>query len=189
MVGMTFAVGCVDSPPQYSEPTRIPPQIVTNELDPPVSRLYVTDSATITFSIPFRADDDGQHLVARFVEDLAIGAPSLKDEVSIPADPLGRPFALQGGEPSSPSTPATKGRALSWPWTWMGNDKSGCHTITVVISEQSNFQGLFGIQDDLKEARATWFLWLRDSQPSSSDSKNVDCLQNNHTNDATGTTQ
>jgi hypothetical protein len=163
---MTCAVGCLDSPPQYSEPTRIPPQIVTSGLIPATTSLYVTDSQDIPFTIPFRADDAGQRLVSRFVLDLGIGTGVLQDEVPIPGDDLGRPFELQTDPP----------RSFQWKWQWTEYTSSGCHTITAIMSEQSNFNGAFTTQEPLKEARVTWFLWIRD--PMATDSQPVICLQN-----------
>lgn len=172
---MTCAVGCLDSPPQYKEPTRIPPQIMSNGVDPPLTSLHVFESPSIDFTIQLRADDAGQRLVSRFVVDLD-GNRVLLDLVEIPPDPEGRPFELQDKQPNSP-IPA---RSFTYTWLWMGTEAPGCHTLTAIISDQNNIRDSVTSLDPSQEARATWFLWLRD--PMATDSQQpADCttaLQN-----------
>jgi hypothetical protein len=162
---MTCAVGCLDSPPEYTEPTRIPPQILMNLVDPPLTSLFVTSTSPITFTIPFRADDAGQNLVARFIVDIEIGSPDLAEEVPIPED--GRPFAQQLDR-----------KPLPYTWSWQATEPTGCHTMSAIITEQSNFASRFTLKEgkEFEAARVTWFLWLRNTDLT--DSQFVDCLQN-----------
>src|SRR5262249_45053316 len=130
---------------------------------PPPTSLVVTSSPTIDFTIPFRADDAGQNLVARFIVDIEINSPDLAEEVPIPED--GRPFAQQIDR-----------KPLKYTWSWQPTEPTGCHTMTAIITEQSNFVGRFGLKQEFEDARVTWFLWLRNMD--STDSQFVDCLQN-----------
>lgn len=174
---MTCAAGCLDSPPQYKEPTRIPPQIMSNGVYPPLTSLYVTESQSIDFTIQLRADDAGQRLVSRFVVDLEIGNHALQQIVEIPPDPEGRPFELQDKQPGSPLA----ARSFTYTWNWIEMEvPPGCHTMTAIISDQSNIKDAVTSLEPSQEARATWFLWLRD--PMATDSQQpADCttaLQN-----------
>ncbi|HVW29955.1 MAG TPA: hypothetical protein VHC69_31550 [Polyangiaceae bacterium] len=164
---MTCAEGCLDSPPQYTEPTPIPPQIFANLAQPPATSLVVTYSSSIDFNIPFRADDDGQQLTAFFIRDIDSDGQSTPVKfIDVPPDPLKRPFAEQ----------QMPYRSLDWPWGWNADGNgtlAGCHTMTVIITNPSNFR-IDATPDDLPVARLTWFLWLR---VSSNDTQPVSCLQ------------
>ena len=169
VVTMTCAAGCLDDPPQYTEPTRIPPQIISNGADPsPASLVVTTDS--IDFTIPFRADDEGQQLTAYFIRDISNSSNSAAvDSVDVPPDPLKRAFADQ-------ETNNTADRTLKWRWDWNANGSGtlvGCHTMTVIITDPSNIR-ISVTPNELQVARLTWFLWLRDS---SNDTQLVSCLQ------------
>ena len=155
--------GCFDAPPEYQEPTRIPPVIIMNAVSPSVASLYVATESPIPFEIPFHADDTGQQLVASFVLDLEIGTKEFVDQLDVPPDPEGRPFAQQ-----------TK-RIASYPWKW-DPSIAGCHTMTAIIADQSNFQNYIVPRNELLEARVTWFLWLRGSE---TDTLPRGCLQKN----------
>jgi hypothetical protein len=163
----TCAVGCVDSPPQYTEPARIPPVIVMDQVQPSPTSIYITPTHQVQFDIPFRADDAGRKLVARFVLDIEIGAPESVKQVNIAPDPMGRPFAEQGLD-----------RVVDYKWPW-NDSNAGCHTMTAIISDVNNFTDIGGVtSDDLDEARVTWFLWL---QNGSDPVPTVNLLQNNMT--------
>jgi hypothetical protein len=171
-ITMTCAAGCFDSPPQYTDPTRIPPQIFTNSVVPPPTSLFVTTDSPIQFTIPFRADDAVQQLEAAFVLDIGTSNSSLQDPVAdVPQDALKRPFAEQ-----------EKDRKLDYTWDWNPKKVAGCHTMTVIITDPSNIRGAV-TRDDLQVARLTWFMWLQD--PDTDETKLVSCLQASELGQAT----
>jgi hypothetical protein len=164
---MACATGCFDAPPEYSEPTRVPPVIIADSCTPPLTALYIpaTNSTSIDFKVAFRADDAGLSLRARAVRDITIGTPSFVDEDEPPPDE--RAFADQ--EPRSVT--------LTWEWTPQGVGMlQGCHTVTVIIADANNILGLYGARDPLQEARMTWFVWIPGSALAPDDPKSIaDC--------------
>src|ERR1043165_9624299 len=90
--------GCFDAPPEYSEPTRIPPVIIASQCDPALTQRF--DPAVLgnsaTFKVMFHADDFGLNLRARLYRDLTLsGRPELLDDKQVVGDP--RAFADQVG--------------------------------------------------------------------------------------------
>ncbi len=145
----TLVAGCLDTPPEYSEPTRVPPVIVTGHVDPPPSSLYVAfgPPGSIDFSFPFRADDFGERLQSLVVLDADGNARNLQ-RADVASDP--RTFADQ--DPPRP---------FNYTFNWTASDV-GCHTLTVILSDSSNIKNFTDISNPLLEARISWFLWLRD---------------------------
>src|ERR1041384_3184551 len=64
LLGMPSVVGCFDSPPQSSEPDRVPPVIDTDAVSPALTKIYIPTGETATFDVAFRADDAGQKIAA-----------------------------------------------------------------------------------------------------------------------------
>ena len=162
---LLVTAGCFDAPPEYQEPTRIPPVIIMNGVQPSPASLYISSSSdpVIQFTVQFRADDAGQQLREAFVLDLEIGGSEPIMQPDVPPDPLGRPFALQDD------------RTVSHNWSW-NPSLAGCHTMTAIIADQSNFQNYIMPRNSLLEARVTWPLWLRGSP---TDTLPATCLQKN----------
>jgi hypothetical protein len=158
---MSCAAGCLDTPPEYSEPTRIPPVILTSLVDPPPTTLYATSASTIDFKVPFHADDVGERLLSVFVLDVGLAAPTVIAEPQVV--PVDEPFAEQ------------KKRVLEYPWPWNNDPRLvGCHTMTAIISDQDNVS-FYHTTDPLLETRVTWFLWLQDPS-ATTDTVSVDCF-------------
>src|SRR5690242_14855452 len=53
LLGMPSVVGCFDSPPQYSEPDRVPPVIDADAVDPPVTKVYIPTGDFANFDVAF----------------------------------------------------------------------------------------------------------------------------------------
>jgi hypothetical protein len=153
---MGLATGCFDPPPEYSVPIQVPPVVDTASVVPPTTGVTTVTAGvdTLTFTVPFRADDGGEEMLAYFVEDIPTTTDPgavLAQPVHIPPDP--RPFSEQK-------------RSVVWPWAVpkldSKSDPTGCHTVTMILSLKSNFTGLYGTTDELATARVTWFLDIRD---------------------------
>ena len=155
-----LAVGCIDPPPEYSAPERLPPVILTTGIDPPVTKVATISlqAQQVTFDVPFRSDDAGEDLSAFFVLDIAttqdIDYSLVKRQVKpVPADP--RPFLEQDG------------RHVTGTWGPLGDDSSrpsGCHTMTMILSHLSNFGEQYETSDPLDVAQVTWWLDIRSAE-------------------------
>ncbi|HEX3594647.1 MAG TPA: hypothetical protein VHU80_06085 [Polyangiaceae bacterium] len=161
---MTSAVGCLDAPPEYSEPTRNPPVIQSSGVHPSTTILNIYSAPIIEFDVPFRADDVGLTLQALFVLDQEIGPAQGISRQDV--DPDSRPFAEQD-------------RVVTYPWTWEGTP-TGCHTMTAIITESDNISQFFQLKDVKKQANVTWFLLLTDSETQSAETPlNFSCFTRN----------
>ena len=163
---MTCAAGCFDAPPTYSEPTLVPPVIFADQCSPPTTHLVnASFMGDAKFTVAFRADDGGRTLGARLGRDITLGPPpaSLLTEAKIAPDP--RAFADQD--------PA-RSVDLSWPRTHDKNNY-GCHVITAIISDESNFDYLD--TPPFVAAQISWFVWVPD--PDKPTPQTVDCFDPN----------
>ena len=101
-------VSCIDAPPEYSVPDRMPPVIVAALVVPPTTRIISAASSpgTLTFTVPFRADDSGvgEGLHAHVVRDTDIGALPI-DDGSAQLEPSDRSSMHPIVAPSSASLP------------------------------------------------------------------------------------
>ncbi|HEX4337590.1 MAG TPA: hypothetical protein VH062_16870 [Polyangiaceae bacterium] len=170
VVPMTCAAGCLDTPPDYTEPTRNPPVITTGLVVPSTSSLVVSSGTVIEFTAPFRADDIGERLLAVFVLDQGLGNPVGIRSLDVESDT--RPFAEQK-------------RTVTYDWPWNNGTLSGCHTMTLIISDQSNIDNFIQPIKAELAASVTWFLLLQPSGETS-DTLPMGCFQPHQTS---GTTQ
>lgn len=157
---MTLALsGCLDAPPEYRVPDQVPPVIMTDDVTPSTSGVN-HPSATVPFTVPFRADDAGEGLLAYFILDISSGKPkfaSVIDHPTIPVNADPRPFAEQ------------EKRTVVFPWNWSTSTSAGCHTVTLILSHESNFNtrdGAVDVLEPTKAARVTWFFELADATTS-----------------------
>jgi hypothetical protein len=155
-----LAVGCVDPPPEYAAPERLPPVVTTTDVYPSLTQVttYSAQTEEIVFTVPFRSDDAGEDLRAFFVLDIGptqdADFSQIKADPLVPADP--RPFADQADR-----------QPLEGRWKLnVGVRPSGCHTMTMVLSHATNFDTAYHTVEPLDEARVTW--WL-DLQPVTTD--------------------
>jgi hypothetical protein len=169
LLGMSSLVGCFDSPPQYSEPDRVPPVIAADRVDPPLNKVFIPDGTPAQFIVPFRADDAGKTLELRFVRDIGrVSVPPLLKELTVAPD--GRSFAEQDL------------RNVTFPWDWPRDTPAGCHTLTAIVSDIDNFYEVYKTKNPLEEARVTWFVWLRDATSDPlPDFPQIDCFSDKST--------
>jgi hypothetical protein len=144
--------GCLDAPPAYQVPDLVPPVIMTDKLDPPTSSLVRPSSRLVKFNVPFRADDAGEGLLAYFILDIPAGNPKFDHVVGNPVQivPDPHPFAEQ-----------TK-RSFDFSWA-LTNVDVGCHTLTLILSHEGNFDfktGEVKVKEPTAAAYATWFFEL-----------------------------
>lgn len=117
-------------------------------VDPAPVRVIYTTAAEINFSIPFRSVDVGEPLQAAFVLDFDPANASVAIErLPVPADPT--PFAEQDN------------RAVNWTWP-LSPRPSGCHTMTMILSHDSNFIAIYRTINPLDVAQVTWFFNIGD---------------------------
>ena len=166
---MSCATGCFDAPPQYSEPTLVPPVIVADKCDPPTAHLFMPatlGTQEATFKVLFRADDGDQNLKARLCLDIDLSPrEQLLKEVPVTPDP--RAFADQ--DPP---------REVDLPWAWRLDERSfGCHVVTAIVTDGNNFDGLVGTVNSFAAARISWYVWIQDENRPVED---VTCFDPNH---------
>ncbi|HVU02879.1 MAG TPA: hypothetical protein VHE30_14060 [Polyangiaceae bacterium] len=146
---------CLDTPPEYQAAIPVPPVIETSLVTPSTTAPVIVTGDTIDFTVPFRSDDEGEALVAYFVWDLPTGGDGLDNIINnsvsvVDADP--RPFAEQ----------TNREVTFHWPWSSELKPGPGCHSVTMILSHNSNFQIGHGylLVDALAAAQVTWFLGL-----------------------------
>lgn len=140
----SVTTGCFDSPPEYKVADRLPPVISTWGVQPTLTNIVQIDPALgVTFTVPFRSDDAGEDLKAFFIENIPeqLDFTHIIDEQPVPADP--RPFAEQ-----------TNRYVNEPPWNTAG--KTGCSTVTLILSHASNFTRGWLMVDPLDSAQVTW---------------------------------
>ena len=165
--------GCFDPTPEYTVPDPVPPVIDVSDTKPATTIVYSTNTESVNFNVPFRADDAGETLLAYFIPDIPPRAkPPIANLEPVIPDP--RPFAEQTG------------RAVTFNWNWYNPPTLdvGCHTMTMILARASNIvttAGVVDVVDPLEAAQVTWFLAL------SRASQQADCAS--WPNASTGNTQ
>jgi hypothetical protein len=141
--------GCFDGTPEYSVPSRVPPVMDSAGALPSASDVYRTQASEVDFNVRFRSDDAGERLHVFFVLDLPanrVEPPRVQNDYFVEPDPA--PFDEQTQ------------RSLSYQWTWGSVVSSRCHTMTLILSHESNFSSSYKVDDELGAAQLTWFLDL-----------------------------
>ena len=148
-----LATACLDAPPEYRVPGRVPPVIIMSGVVPAPRGVLAIDRQTeIDFRVPFRSEDAGEDLAGFFVLDPPAQAASFQaviDEVPVAADP--RPFADQETEP----------REVSYRWAWTVRP-ADCVTVTLVLSHETNFSRAYDTVDPLDTAEVSWLFDFHD---------------------------
>lgn len=147
--------GCLDPPPTYEAAERLPPVIQSWGVEPTLTRI-VPIAATeeqVVFTVPFRSDDAGEPLKAFFIENIPqqVDFRFIIEEKPVAADP--RPFSEQVD------------REVSFSWVTIG--RTGCSTVTMLLSHASNFTRGWQMTDPLDSAQVTWTLEFLDSSGTS----------------------
>jgi hypothetical protein len=163
-------VACLDDPPEYTRPTRIPPVVNSLRTYPPPTSVYViapTETSVINFDIPFRSEDVGTPLQAIFVLDFEATATSEDlDKVYTPrvdVDSSDVPFEEQTD------------RSVVFPWSYENKRPApGCHSLTMILNYVDNFAGFYTPDDDSLATLETWWFYF---VPLGSDEVVVECPQ------------
>lgn len=140
--------GCLDTPPTYEAETQIPPFVISAMVQPPIGSVYamhIEDEMRI--EVPFLSEDLGESLVGYILVDerAAEEAPS----------PAVGPFFHPA------STFSDTSRSVSEEFTLPTGLALGCHTVTLVLTYESNIS--LGVPlDEYRTARAVWWVNIVD---------------------------
>jgi hypothetical protein len=158
---------CLDAPPEYSVPTRIPPVIDADQVVPSTIQIHVVPdpSSLVQFNVPFRSEDAGSPLLAHFLLDYVADGQRSKVVGFVDVEPSDRPFFEQDG------------RGVVLPW--LVNDGSddvllGCHSVTLILNYADNRvrDSLFLPFDSSLAAFQTWWFNIGDAE---GDTRITDC--------------
>jgi hypothetical protein len=153
--------GCLDATPEYSVPERIPPVIITSQLDPaPGVITNIGNVDSVPFHASFRSVDAGEDLDAKFVFDIE----------TLDCDQGSEPdcFAIVFEEhipakAESFSEQATSPHEVGFTWVVRDRDRTenpNPHTMTMFVTHSSNFTSGWPVIDPLETAEVTWFFNL-----------------------------
>jgi len=142
MAGATL--GCLDEPPTFESRLQIPPFIIAGQVDPPLAAVY-EGPVPFQISVPFRSEDVSINLDARLYLDLVPGAAE-RPAVEGTLLPAGNYEDL---------------RVLSMDWT---RRITGCHSLTLIMTYDGNFDVSGLPRDDTLAARVVWWLNVGDSE-------------------------
>jgi hypothetical protein len=137
---------CLDAAPEFPPRPQIPPIVFMGQVEPPVSAIY-DGPIPFTLNVPFRSEDVNVDLEARLFLDLVAGVASQTpvDVSSVPA-----------------STFDDESRSVSMDWTQ--SLPRGCHSITMILTYERNFDRQSGLPADQSlAALVIWWLSVSDS--------------------------
>ena len=144
----TTTSGCLDDPPEYEAPARVPPVVADALVEPDPSRVIQLDAGVdvLSVSVPFRSEDLGSSVVGFFFLD---GEPGdgdrrLGDEVTV-----------------GPSSFEDEGRSISALLTGFAQLQRGCYSLTLLLTQRSNIED-FSVdpREDSEATRVRWWLLL-----------------------------
>lgn len=139
-----LGAGCLDDPPTFAPRGQLPPFILAGQVDPPLSSIYQGPSR-FDISVPFRSEDVNFDLDARLYLDLVPGASQFPADVGT-VIPAGNYEEL---------------RSVNMEWTRML--RTGCHSLTLILTYVGNYEiGGLPIDDSLA-ARVVWWLNIGDT--------------------------
>lgn len=149
-LGALLAVACVSDPPTYGAGITILPYFAASSAQPPLGEVYL-GGYPLEINVPFRSEDNGVPLVALLYLDLSPGAPA--DEVMLESD-LTLP----------PSNYEDEEREVVITFEPSGEELDGCHSLTLVLTPESNFNRPTQLPiDETVVARLVWWLGDRDA--------------------------
>jgi hypothetical protein len=138
-------LGCLDDPPSFAPRGQIPPFIIAGQVEPPLGAIY-EGPASFPINVPFRSEDVNIPLEARLYLDLVPGTATLNPEVRALVAP---------GNFEEP-------RLVSLDWNISVG--GGCHSLTMIMTYDDNFDPLTGLPiDDARAARIVWWLNIGDT--------------------------
>jgi hypothetical protein len=142
---VSMHLSCLADPPTFAPRGQIPPFIVAGQVEPPLSAIY-RGPIPIPINVPFRSEDANVDLEARLYLDLVPGTARAFQAV----EPLAVPAGIY----------ADSSRSVLMDWT---QALVGCHSLTLIITYEKNFDNLSGLpRDDSRAARVVWWLNVGD---------------------------
>lgn len=144
------STACLDAPPDFNASPRVPPVVLTAQVDPPLTSVHRVPADTdVAFTIPFRSDDLDEKLTASFFLDLDPKETDLQKLQSlvgyVELDPWKKPFDQQEDRPP-----------IEFTWTPGTGVTQSCHSVTMILTHQPARAGFFP-EDELDAARETWW--------------------------------
>ncbi len=157
--GWLSVTGCLADPPTYEAPAQIPPVVNRAQVDPPLSVIYQVPPGveTMEVTVPFRSEDLGSRVVAKFLIDAEPGRPSRSTQGPYTYDPSN--FDDQTRQVNEEVSLA---------------DLSGCHTVTLLLSNSISFGE--ELTDESLATGVTWFIAVLPSQDSEIDVRDCPTL-------------
>jgi hypothetical protein len=145
--GGLLTAGCLSPPPEYETPTQIPPFIIRAGVTPHLDQFHVVEPRqTLALGVPFRSEDLEEAVEAQVLLDSEPGFPPVFDIDNVII---------------SPST-LDQVRTVDLPVA-VPRQFTGCHTLTMVLTHESNTQGS-GVRDIERAAWVTWWLDIRENR-------------------------
>lgn len=136
---------CLDDPPTYAPRGQIPPFIVAGQVFPPLNLIY-TDPGIFSVNAPFRSEDVNINLRARLYLDLRPGVAR----------------ASHGGQQDI-AAGIFEDENRSATVDFVEQIPDGCHSITLILTYQNNFDPVSLLpMDDTRAARVVWWLNIDD---------------------------
>lgn len=145
LVSLT-ASACLDAPPTYDDPRRIPPFVIKSQVIPALNALVELEPGEpMDVTVPFRSEDLGANVLAVAYLDVRPGergtAVNVWESPASNFDDLSRSV---GGPVSDTGLP-------------------GCHTLTLVVSHDFNFR-LDSVVDESQADRIVWWVHVKDPE-------------------------
>jgi hypothetical protein len=136
---------CLDDPPTFAPRDQIPPFIIAAQVVPPINLIY-TDPSGFSVNAPFRSEDVNIDLIARLYLDLRPGVAR----------------ASHGGQQPVPAG-ILEDDTRSVTVDFVEQIPDGCHSITLILTYENNFNGITLLPtDDTRAARVVWWLNIGD---------------------------
>jgi hypothetical protein len=136
--------GCLDTPANYEARTQIPPFVVASKVSPRVDSLVrLAPGADMVVYVPFRSEDLGEDVIGLVYLDSVNGITN--------RTPLRSPFRISASDFDD------VGRAVEGTVPLrLAASEAGCHTVTLVLTQESNY---FKINQELDETVAASVVW------------------------------
>jgi len=146
---MTQVASCiVADPPQYTDPVQTRPELAVYSAKPSVYQVVVVQTPSASspsFTVPVRSEDAGEQLLVNFWRDYGTSSKKFIDSKFIAAS----------------TYDDTSDRAISYTWTTVSLDDSGCHTFSMVVAHLDSYQTpqvLDTKKADTDAALITWWV-------------------------------
>ena len=133
---------CLDEPPTFAPRGQIPPFIIGGQVEPPLGAIYEGPLESLPINVPFRSEDANYVLQARLYLDLVPGTGRRSPDLV---------------EPIPASIFEDTSRSVQMEWG--GGELDGCHSLTLILTWEENFDNASGLpRDDTRAARVVWWV-------------------------------